>query len=386
MTAKIPSSVWVLGLVSMLMDVSSEMIHSLLPLFLVGPLGASVSLVGLVEGLADATALIVKVVSGVLSDRLGKRKALATFGYGLAAATKPLFALANAYGMVVAARLLDRIGKGMRGAPRDALIADITPSSIRGAAFGLRQALDTVGAVLGPSLAVVLMLAWANNFRAVFWVACVPAVASVALLVMGVTEPNAPTKPEDRPHLNLDSLRRLGRAFWWVTIFGAVFTLARFSEAFLVLRAQQAGVPLAMTPLVMVAMSIFYAVSAYPFGKLSDSFDHRKLLTLGLAVLVASDLVLSVDGSWPVLLCGVALWGIHLGITQGLMARMVADAAPDDLRGTAFGFFNLASGIAMLFASVIAGLLWDHFGASVTFLTGAALSFVSLAALFFSKK
>jgi MFS family permease len=386
MTAKIPSSVWVLGLVSMLMDVSSEMIHSLLPLFLVGPLGASVSLVGLVEGLADATALIVKVVSGVLSDRLGKRKALATFGYGLAAATKPLFALAHAYGMVVAARLLDRIGKGMRGAPRDALIADITPSSIRGAAFGLRQALDTVGAVLGPSLAVVLMLAWANNFRAVFWVACVPAVASVALLVMGVTEPNAPTKPEDRPHLNLDSLRRLGRAFWWVTIFGAVFTLARFSEAFLVLRAQQAGVPLAMTPLVMVAMSIFYAVSAYPFGKLSDSFDHRKLLALGLAVLVASDLVLSVDGSWPVLLCGVALWGIHLGITQGLMARMVADAAPDDLRGTAFGFFNLASGIAMLFASVIAGLLWDHFGASVTFLTGAGLSFVSLTALFLSKK
>lgn len=386
MTAKIPSSVWVLGLVSMLMDVSSEMIHSLLPLFLVGPLGASVSLVGLVEGLADATALIVKVVSGVLSDRLGKRKALATFGYGLAAATKPLFALANAYGMVVAARLLDRIGKGMRGAPRDALIADITPSSIRGAAFGLRQALDTVGAVLGPSLAVVLMLAWANNFRAVFWVACLPAVASVALLVMGVTEPNAPTKPEDRPHLNLDSLRRLGRAFWWVTIFGAVFTLARFSEAFLVLRAQQAGVPLAMTPLVMVAMSIFYAVSAYPFGKLSDSFDHRKLLALGLAVLVASDLVLSLDGSWPVLLCGVALWGIHLGITQGLMSRMVADAAPDDLRGTAFGFFNLASGIAMLFASVIAGLLWDHFGASVTFLTGAGLSFVSLTALFFSKK
>ncbi len=369
---KIPSGVWVLGFVSLLMDVSSEMIHSLLPLFMVTVLGASALTVGFIEGIAESTALLVKVFSGVLSDYLGKRKALTVFGYALGAVTKPMFALASGVGMVLSARFLDRVGKGVRGAPRDALIADIAPAEIRGAAFGLRQSLDTVGAFLGPLLATGLMLLWLNDFRAVFWVAVIPGALAVALLLFGVheperLEPHKPTNPISR-----ENLKRLGTSYWWVVAIGAVFTLARFSEAFLVLRAAQGGIPVALVPLVMVAMNVIYAASAYPFGKLSDSMGHTRLLALGLAVLIAADLVLATDDHWTSVLVGVALWGVHMGITQGLFARMVADVTPADVRGTAYGFFNLVGGLAMLVASVVAGLLWDRLGASFTFYAGAA--------------
>ncbi len=369
---KIPSGVWVLGFVSLLMDVSSEMIHSLLPLFMVSVLGASALTVGVIEGIAESTALLVKVFSGVLSDYLGKRKVLAVFGYAMGALTKPMFALASGVGMVLSARFLDRVGKGVRGAPRDALIADIAPAEIRGAAFGLRQSLDTVGAFLGPLLATGLMLLWVNDFRAVFWVAVIPGALAVALLLFGVheperQEPHKPTNPISR-----ENLKRLGTSYWWIVSIGAVFTLARFSEAFLVLRAAQGGIPVALVPLVMVAMNVIYAASAYPFGKLSDSMGHTRLLALGLAVLIAADLVLATDDHWTTVLVGVALWGVHMGITQGLLARMVADVTPADLRGTAYGFFNLVGGLAMLVASVVAGLLWDRLGASFTFYAGAA--------------
>ena len=381
---RIPAGIWVLGFVSMLMDISSEMIHSLLPLFMVGTLGASALVVGLIEGLAEATALLVKVFSGTLSDYLGKRKGLAVFGYALGALSKPLFALAPSLGIVLSARLLDRVGKGVRGAPRDALIADIAPAAIRGAAFGLRQSLDTVGALLGPLLAVGLMLLWANDFRAVFWVAVIPGLLAVALLLLGVREPAAPNAEKRRNPIRRDNLERLSGAYWWVVIVGAVFTLARFSEAFLVLRAQQSGIALALVPLVMVAMNVIYAASAYPFGKLSDRMRHKSLLALGLLVLIAADLVLAHDGHWSTVLAGVALWGIHLGMTQGLLATMVADTAPADLRGTAFGMFNLVSGVAMLVASALAGLLWEQLGASFTFLASAA--FCALALLGLLKK
>ncbi len=378
---QIPSGVWVLGFVSMLMDISSEMIHSLLPLFMVSTLGASAFTVGLIEGLAEATALIVKVFSGTLSDYLGKRKGLAVFGYALGALTKPLFALAPTVGIVLTARLLDRVGKGIRGAPRDALVADITPAHLRGAAFGLRQSIDTIGAFLGPLLAVGLMLLWANDFRAVFWVAVIPGLMAVALLAFGLREP-ARQQGEKRVNpIRRENLRRLGASYWWVVVIGAVFTLARFSEAFLVLRAQQGGIPMALVPLVMVAMNLVYALSAYPFGKLSDHISHTRLLALGLVVLIAADLVLAASNHWGVVLAGVAFWGIHMGMTQGLLAAMVADAAPADLRGTAYGFFNLVSGVAMLTASVIAGLLWDRLGASVAFYAGAALCVTALAGL-----
>lgn len=378
---RLPTGVWVLGFVSLLMDISSEMIHSLLPLFMVGTLGASAVAVGLIEGLAESTALVVKVFSGALSDYLGKRKGLAVFGYALGALTKPLFAVAPTTGVVLAARLLDRVGKGVRGAPRDALVADLAPAAVRGAAFGLRQSLDTVGAVLGPLLAVGLMLWWANDFRAVFWVAVIPGLLAVALLQWGVDEPARHVGEKRTNPIRRENLRRLGGAYWWVVAVGAVFTLARFSEAFLVLRAEQSGIAVALVPLVMVAMNVVYAASAYPFGQLSDRMNHKVLLALGLLVLIAADVVLALGGHWTTVLAGVALWGIHMGMTQGLLATMVADTAPAELRGTAFGVFNLVSGFAMLVASVVAGLLWDRLGASFTFYAGAAFSALALLGL-----
>ena len=379
--AGLPRGIWALGFVSLLMDVSSESVHSLLPLFLVGTLGASSLNVGLIEGVAESTALIVRIFSGTLSDYLGRRKQLAVFGYALGALSKPLFALATGTGLVLAARFVDRVGKGIRGAPRDALVADIAPSHMRGAAFGLRQSLDTVGAFLGPAMAIALMLAWNNDFRRVFWVAVIPGMLSVALLVIGVREPLVPGRKRAVNPIRRAALASLSHAYWWVVGIGGALTLARFSEAFLVLRAQQVGIPIALVPLVMVAMNIVYAAGAYPFGKLSDRVSHRTLLAIGLVVMVGADLVLARATSWPELLAGVSLWGVHMGMTQGLLATMVADTAPADLRGTAYGLFNLVSGVAMLAASALAGYLWDRHGAAATFWAGGAFCAAALVLL-----
>jgi MFS family permease len=375
----IPRTVWLLGIVSMLMDISSEMIHGLLPVFMVTVLAASATTVGVIEGVAEATALIVKVFSGALSDYAGKRKWLTVLGYGLAAVTKPLFALATGVGMVMSARFIDRIGKGIRGAPRDALIADVTPPGMRGAAFGLRQALDTVGAFVGPLLAMGLMLLWANDFRAVFWVAVIPAFLALAMLIFGVREPPR-MAPSQRPSAPISraALRRLTRDYWWVVTIGAALTLARFSEAFLVLRAQQSGLALALIPLVLIVMNVVYAACAYPFGKLADKMRRRSLLALGIVPLIAADGLLAHGAQLAWIGAGLVLWGVHMAATQGLLAAMVADVAPDDLRGTAFGFFNLASGVAMLVASALAGVLWDQFGAAATFYGGALFAGIAL--------
>ncbi|MDP1888385.1 MFS transporter [Polaromonas sp.] len=381
---RLPAAIWALGFVSLLMDISSEMVHSLLPVFMVTVLGTSMWAVGLIEGVAEATALIVKVFSGVLSDYWGRRKPLAVLGYGLGAASKPLFALATTTGMVLAARLIDRTGKGIRGAPRDALVADLAPTDMRGAAFGLRQALDTVGAFVGPLLAMGLMLLWANDFRAIFWVALIPGFMAVALLLFGVREPErAPlTKGVTRVNpISQANLRRLSAPYWRVVIIGAIFTLARFSEAFLVLRALQGGLPIAYTPLVLIGMNVIYALGAYPFGKLSDRVSHSALLVWGLLVLIAADVLLASSNHLSWVAAGIALWGLHMAMTQGLLATMVTDTAPSDLRGTAFGFFNLVSGLAMLLASTVAGVLWDQLGAPVTFVAGALFSLAALALL-----
>ena len=370
-----------MGVVSMLMDISSEMIHSLLPLFLVTSLGFSVFAVGVIEGIAESTALITKVFSGALSDYLGRRKGLAVFGYGLGALSKPVFAMASGAGWIVTARFVDRIGKGIRGAPRDAIVADITPAELRGAAFGLRQSLDTVGAFAGPLLAVVLMLLWQNDFRAVFWVAVVPGVLAVAVLFFGLSEPASQIGRRRVNPIQRQALRRLDKAYWGVVTIGAIFMLARFSEAFLVLRAQDLGIPIAFVPLVMVAMNVVYAACAYPFGKLADRMSHKKMLAFSLLFLLAADAFLALATHWSALFIGVALWGIHMGMSQGLLAAMVADHAPADLRGTAYGFFNLVAGIAMLISSALAGLLWEVWGASTTFWTGAGFCIAALAAL-----
>lgn len=378
---RLPTAIWALGFVSLLMDISSEMIHSLLPVFMVTVLGTSMLTVGLIEGVAEATALIVKVFSGTLSDWWGKRKPLAVMGYGLGALSKPLFALASGVGLLVAARFIDRVGKGIRGAPRDALVADLAPPEHRGAAFGLRQSLDTVGSFLGPLLAMGLMLLWANDFRAVFWVACIPAALCMVMLVWGVQEPErAPGTARTHP-LTRDSLRRLGRGYWAVVVLGAVFTLARFSEAFLVLRVQQGGLDLAWAPLVLVVMNVVYAAGAYPLGALSDTMSRTHMLAAGLVVLIVADGLLAWSGQGWVVWAGVALWGLHMAFTQGLLAAMVAEAAPADLRGTAYGAYNLVSGVSMLAASVIAGALWDQGGPRFTFLAGAGFAALALLGL-----
>ena len=380
---EIPGGVWALGVVSMLMDISSEMIHALLPLYLVTVLGASMLTVGLIEGVAEALAMVTKIFSGALSDYLGKRKLLAAMGYGLAAFTKPVFPLAPTIGWLVAARFVDRIGKGIRGAPRDALIADLSPADLRGASYGLRQSLDTIGAVLGPLAAMLLMLVLADNFTTVFWIAVIPAFASLAVILFWVSDPDRPAATgAARLRLSLSELTRMGAAYWIVVGVAGVFTLARCSEAFLLLRAQSVGVPLALVPVVLGDHERrLFAVSAWPAGALSDRLGRYNLLAGGFALLVVADLALAFANGIAMLGIGVALWGLHMGLTQGLLASLVADHAPEPLRGTAFGMFNLVTGIATLLASVIAGALWDAIGPSGTFLAGAAFTALALVAL-----
>lgn len=378
----LPKGIWVLGFVSMLMDTSSEMIHALLPVYLVTVLGASTLTVGFIEGIAEATASITKIFSGALSDWLGRRKLLAALGYGLAAFTKPLFPLAPSIGWLVAARFIDRVGKGIRGAPRDALIADIAPAGLRGASFGLRQSLDTVGAFVGPLVAIGLMWWTADHFVAVFWVAVLPAFLSFGLIAFAVNEPepDASREPVSNP-LNTAAMRQLGPVYWRVVAVGIVFTLARFSEAFLILRAQNIGLNAMWVPAVLVLMNIAYALSAYPAGVLSDRINRTALLAFGLVCLASADLALALLPNLTGLVLGVVLWGLHMGLTQGLLSALVADTAPPALRGTAFGYFNLFTGLALLAASVIAGALWDAYGPAGTFLAGLGFALVALVGL-----
>lgn len=379
---RIPRTVWALGLVSLFMDLSSEIIHALLPLFLTTTLGVSVAMVGLIDGFAEATTSISKVFSGYISDRIGRRKPLILLGYGLGALSKPLFALAGSAPEVLGARFADRVGKGLRGAPRDALVADVTPAVIRGRAFGLRQSLDTVGAFAGPLLAIGLMAAFANDMRLVFWVAVIPAILAVLCVIIGVEEriDHSVSKPK-RPPIAFADLKRLERPFWSVVALGVVFTLARFSEAFLILKASAEGLSLTYAPTVLVAMNVVYALGAYPAGIASDRVSARFLLGWGLVCLILADLVLAMVSGLAGAFGGIALWGLHMALTQGLMAKLVADRAPPELRGSAFGMFNLAAGVAMLISSALAGLLWDRFSANSTFLAGAGFAIFALIGL-----
>ncbi|HEV3241651.1 MAG TPA: MFS transporter [Methyloceanibacter sp.] len=380
--APLPAAVWALGLTSLFMDFSSEMIHGLLPVFLVLNLGASTAVLGLVEGIAEATAQITRVFSGWLSDTLRRRKALAVAGYGLAAATKPLFPLATSVATVLIARFADRVGKGIRGAPRDALVADITPADQRGAAFGLRQSLDTIGAILGPLTAIGLMAFFHDDIRTVLWFAVVPAVISVTVLIFGVKEQALP-RQEARALLRLPEIARLGRRYWFVVAAGTVFTLARFSEAFLVIRAQQGGLAVTWAPVVIAVMSLVFAVSAYPAGRLQDKAGARPLLILGLVALIVADLLLGFGQSLAALFLGIGLWGLHMGLTQGVLSALIAAMAPEHLRGTAFGLFGLITGLAALGASVLAGALWDVIGSAATFAAGASFAAIALLAFLF---
>ncbi len=369
---KLPRSIWALGVVSLLMDVSSELVHSLLPVLMTSVLGASMLSIGLIEGFAEGIAAITKVFSGALSDYFRRRKFLAVLGYGLAALTKPVFPLASSLGWVFAARFTDRIGKGIRGAPRDALVADIAPPELRGAAYGLRQSLDSVGAFLGPLLAIAGMILLAQNLRAVLWLAVLPAFLAVFMLLVAVKEPDRKCDTQTaRRALNLRTARSLPASYWFVVLLGGVFSLARFSEAFLILRAQEVGLSISLVPLVMIVMNLVYSALAYPAGIASDRLPARPLLAVGLVVLVLADLTLAIADTYTVVMGGVALWGLHLALTQGLLSKLVADSAPSELRGTAFGVFHLISGLMLILASVLAGFLWKTQGAAATFYAGA---------------
>ena len=376
----LPKGIWVLGFGSMFMDMSSELIHSLLPLFMATVLGASMVTIGIIEGIAEAAAAITRVFSGAISDYVRKRKALVILGYGLAALSKPLFPLATSSWWVFGARFIDRVGKGIRGAPRDALVADITPQGLRGAAYGLRQALDSAGAFIGPLIALVAMTWLASDIVSAMWLAVVPAILAVLLLFFGVREPaHADRERHAVARLQFTDCRRLPRRFWFVVALGALFTLGRFSEAFLILRATDVGLPVAWAPAVMILMNGVYALLAYPAGAAADRFPARWLLVFGLGVLVVADAILATAMSFQAAFLGAAFWGLHTAFTQGLLAKLVADTAPSELRGTAFGIFNMVSGVALLLASVIAGSLWSLAGASATFVAGAL--FAVLAAL-----
>jgi MFS family permease len=376
---RIPRTIWALGFVSLFTDMGSEIIHSLLPVLLAGTLGASALTIGLIEGGAEALVLVTKVFSGYLSDAIGRRKPLVLLGYGLAAAVKPLFPLADSVATITTARLLDRFGKGIRGAPRDALVSELSPPAIRGASFGLRQSMDTVGAVLGPLLAVALLWFTAGNVTLVLWVAVVPGFIAVALLLTLVPEPAVAERRPARLPISRAGLASLGRPYWTLVGLGALIALARFSEAFLVLRASGLGVSLTWIPLVLVVMSLVYTGVAYPAGKLSDRWPRHRVLALGMIALAIADGLLAVASGWPVLFLGIACWGLHMGLTQGILASLIADTSPTAYRGTAFGVFNLASGLALLLASVAAGALWQWVSPAATFIAGALVASIAAA-------
>lgn len=376
---KLPRTVWMLGLVSLFMDMSSEFIHAVLPIYLTTTLGLSVFTVGMVEGIAEATASIMKVFSGVISDHFRQRKALLLAGYGLAALTKPIFPLANSVTEVVMARFIDRIGKGIRGAPRDALVADVTPPALLNEAYGLRQSLDTVGAFAGPLLAMLMLYGYSHDLRLVMWVAVIPALLCVALIWWGVAEPASPATLGKKPALHWRDVRKLPSAYWLLLLLVGVFTLARMTDALLVLQAQANGLGLVWIPLVLVVYSLIYSLSAYPAGVLVSRFGQNALLVVGMLALAVAQLALAASHTAGIVFwSGIALWGLHMGMTQGLLSARVAQLAPKELRGTSFGLFHLVTGVMQLLAGAGFGWLWVVYSPQVAFATAMVISLLSL--------
>lgn len=379
----LPRNVWILGFVSLLMDLSSEIYHALLPAFVTMVLGLPATALGAIDGVAEATANFAKLASGRWSDRSLRRKPWIMAGYGLGALSKPLFPLATSAVTLLGARFVDRIGKGIRGSPRDAMVADETPAEIRGRAFGLRQSLDTVGALLAPIAAIALMALFASKIRTVFWIAVLPAACSFLLAWIALREPEAHHAPLKRSPF-FHGFRELNKETRRLLTVGFLFSLARFSESFLILKGIELGLSEALSPASLALFNLSYVILAYPAGALSDRISPREILMGGIGVLVAGDLVLAWTNGIAGLVIGVALWGMHMALTQGIFSRMIADSAPEELRATSFGAFWFVSGIASLLASLGAGLLWDREGSSATFATSAgvaAVAFVMLSLL-----
>ena len=376
----LPRNVWVLGFVSLFMDLSSEIYHALLPAFITMVLGLPATALGAIDGVAEATANLAKLFSGRLSDRSLKRKPWVMAGYGLAALSKPLFPIATTAPAVMVARFADRIGKGIRGSPRDAIVADEAPPEIRGRAFGVRQAMDTVGALLAPLAAIALMAWLAGDIRAVFWIAAIPAAISFLIAWLALREPQQHLAPLKKSPF-FAGFRELDKDTKRLLQVGFLFTLARFSEGFLILKGIDIGLSETLSPLTLAIFNLTYVVLAYPAGALSDRMSPHSILMAGMAVLVAGDLVLGATNGFAGLVLGTALWGAHMALTQGIFSRMIADSAPEHLRATSFGAFWFVTGIAGLLASLGAGWLWDRQGSSATFFTSAAVAAVALAML-----
>jgi len=379
---KIPKSIWTLGIVSLFMDISSEIIHSLLPIFMVSILGSSIIAIGIVEGISEATFLLIRIFSGVLSDYLGKRKIISVIGYGISALSKPLFPLANSVSLILIARFFDRLGKGVRESPRDALIGDIAPKSIRGACFGLRQSLDTIGALIGPIVAILGLLIFSNNIRAILWVSVIPAILSVVIFIVGIHDVEHKYTEDEKTFIfKFKNIFKIGTEYWQIVLIGGLLNLARFSDAFLILKAYELGLPITYVPLVMVLMNCFYAVSSYPAGILSDNINRKFILIIGIVFLIIADLVLAFTDSTWMLALGVGFWGMHMAFTKGILDAMVTDTASIRLLGSAYGIFNFVCGIAVLFASIISGVLWQVYGPFYSFSVGAFLAFLACLSL-----
>jgi MFS family permease len=377
---RLSPNVAALGFVSLLTAISSAMIYGLLPVFLVKVLGVNVASVGLIEGMAESANSLIKIVSGTASDRIGRRMPLVIFGYTLSAVVKTLFPLAGAASTVLAARVLDRLGKGIRDAPRDAFLTDMTAPGLRGTSFGLRLALAIAGFVFGPFFAVGLMRLSGDDFRLVFWIALIPAFLSIIVLILAVKEMPFNHQPGGRGlRFQRGDLNALPVAFWWAIVIASLLSLARFSPAFLVLKAHATGVDAAYVPMILGLMYFVYSVTAYPFGVLADRFDRRLQLGIGTLILVGADAVLAhAQTIWGAAF-GAALWGLQMGVTQPVIGAIVADAAPERLRGAAFGIYDLTIGLAAFAASSGAGILWSisgpgtAFGVSASIASGVAL-------------
>ena len=362
-------NVFIAGLVSFFMDVSSEMIYPLVPLFLSNVLGVNKSIIGLIEGIAESTASLLKVFSGWFSDRIGNRKWLMAAGYSISTLSRPIVSLATGWQHILGSRFMDRFGKGIRTAPRDAIIAESSEKTHLGRAFGLHRSMDTMGAVVGPALAFLLLGLFSNNYRMVFWLSIIPGTIAVLLIIFFITEKKKVSLPHsDRPKL---TLKHFDWRFKFFVVIAAVFAIGNSSDVFLILRAQQVGVPIVMIPVVYLLFNLVYSLSSIPAGIAADRFGKKRVILLGFILFAILYYGFAIAKDTTAIWVLFGFYGLFMGLTEGIQKAFLATIIPPDFKATAFGVYNSAVGIAMFPASLIGGWLWDHVSPSATFYFGS---------------